>query len=162
MRNELQKFHETVDILVKAYMNDTLCHRMCTACAVGNIVAHHLGGLKQVEDKTNSISGIQPWYWEGDVRSDWYEAVESYRSGMYAGKNARIGYEQIEKTEYTIEEVDAIERAFESVSCPTTHYHLWGKDDAFMLRGLMAVVDVLAEIHNVDLEVKEAAKLMFV
>jgi hypothetical protein len=31
-----------------------------------------------------------------------------------------------------------------------------------MLNGLMKVVDVLADIHGVDLSVKESAKLQFV
>jgi hypothetical protein len=31
-----------------------------------------------------------------------------------------------------------------------------------MFNGLMAVVDVLADIHSVDLEKKEAAKALFV
>jgi len=30
-------FNDTVDILVKAYLNDTLEHGVCSACAVGNI-----------------------------------------------------------------------------------------------------------------------------
>jgi len=36
-------FENTVDILVKAYINDTLEHNNCYACAVGNIVAHNMG-----------------------------------------------------------------------------------------------------------------------
>ena len=43
MKTELERFHETVGILVKAYLNDTLEHTNCHACAVGNMIASKMG-----------------------------------------------------------------------------------------------------------------------
>jgi len=42
MKNE-KLYHETVDILANAYMNNTLVHGTCAACAVGNIIAARQG-----------------------------------------------------------------------------------------------------------------------
>jgi len=53
-----------------------------------------------------------------------------------------------------------IEFAFESA--PHTCDESDETNAEWMFNGLMAVVDVLAEIHNVNLEVKESAKAMFV
>lgn len=36
-------YQKTVDILVKAYFDDTLQHGNCYACAVGNIIAGNCG-----------------------------------------------------------------------------------------------------------------------
>jgi hypothetical protein len=36
-------FEQTVDVLVKAYLNDTLVHGNCCACVVGNLCAHAIG-----------------------------------------------------------------------------------------------------------------------
>ena len=60
---------------------------------------------------------------------------------------------QAEATGYTIYQLNAIERAFEGVDELAT-------DRMFL--GLMAVVDVLAEIHGIDLKQREEAKLLFV
>lgn len=38
IREDKKKFHETVGILVQAYLNDTLIHQSCQHCAVGNLI----------------------------------------------------------------------------------------------------------------------------
>jgi hypothetical protein len=35
----MRDFNHTVNVLVKAYLNDTLRHNNCYACAVGNMIA---------------------------------------------------------------------------------------------------------------------------
>jgi hypothetical protein len=57
---------------------------------------------------------------------------------------------EISTTGYTGQQLREIENVFMER----------GREDNFI--GLMAVVDVLADIHGIDLEVKESAKLQFV
>lgn len=133
--NNLEKFQDTVSILVKAYMNDTLYHQYCTACAVGNIV----------KAKTSDAYGM--W---GDVFHT-TKGVQFYWPENYLG-DAR---QEIDSTGYSVKELMRVEYAFETARR--------GKNSQeWMFNGLMAVVDTLAEIHGIDLTVKESAKLLFV
>lgn len=60
MKNE-KLFYETIDILVKAYLNGTLKNGDCMACAVGNIVAKkHYGHYGKIERKDHPNAG--EWY----------------------------------------------------------------------------------------------------
>jgi hypothetical protein len=56
-------FSNTIDILVKAYLNDTLQHESCSACAVGNLVSHSMAnhgpmGLMAVVEILADIHGV--------------------------------------------------------------------------------------------------------
>ena len=130
-------FEKTVDILVKAYLNDTLEHDNCHACAVGNLVA-----------------AAKNWTYEKDENGS-YGWRECYTANWFNfGHQIRVkNSTQAEATGYTIYQLNAIERAFEGVDELAT-------DRMFL--GLMAVVDVLAEIHGIDLKQREEAKLLFV
>lgn len=160
------EFNKTVDILVKAYLNDTLKHGNCFACAVGNIVANGLGKrVVNVLDK-----GFEDTVWEGCTRDTNYpgyvrDEITGWGAAFYTKQSSRrqvitkenlthpIVQNQIDASGYTWQELAAIEKAFESVA---------EFDNNKMFDGLMNVVDVLASIHNVDLTVKEQAKQLFV
>lgn len=120
-------FNQTVNVLVQAYLNDTLSQGECAKCAVANIIS------------------------EGNVRYDFYLHGESWFKAL--GLNTahpscwNPEHPDVLKTKYNASDLIKIERAFER------------GDDVF--GGLMAVVDVLADIHSVDLEQKESAKLLF-
>jgi hypothetical protein len=60
------------------------------------------------------------------------------------------------KTGYSVHEIHQIEYAFENAPYQGDDTEEW------MFNGLMAVVDVLAEIHGIDLTAKEEAKKLFV
>lgn len=148
-------FENTVDILVKAYLNNTLVKGNCFACAVGNIVGHNLG-VKFID--TGVPYEKQP-QWAGFGRKG-YPGITGWATAFHTncgkqiisgvvGKSASI---QIKSTGYSMGQLAKIEFAFET--------GFTGKDSMF--NGLMAVVSVLAEIHNVSLEAKESAKLLFV
>ena len=132
-------FEKTVDILVKAYLNDTLEHMNCRRCAVGNLMA--AAGVD-----FDVIGGGSHWlaYLGANFRD---HPVD------YTGYDLVLGLRQIEATGYSPEEIDRIEQAFER--------YAWGEGDK-MFNGLMALVDVLADIHGVDLQTKESAKALFV
>lgn len=131
-------FEKTVDVLVKAYLNDTLKHGWCNACAVGNLIADAMG------KHPKHIEGA--WYRKLIDGLDY--RIEGYHDPEEADR-------QIAILGYTHDEIIKIEHAFEGVD-----YKL--PRDERMFLGLMAVVDVLADIHGIDLEKKDAAKLLFV
>ncbi len=136
-------FEHSVDVLVKAFLNDTLQHCNCHACAVGNLIAD-----------ANELVYDREWCSiivakEKDGKSfpmDWYGSEDAI--GEERGKKEMLS------TGYQPHEIWKIERAFESA--------VEGTKDERMYDGLMRVVEALADIHKVDLSVKEEAKSMFV
>jgi hypothetical protein len=74
---------------------------------------------------------------------------------------------QCDVTGYNWQELAMIERAFEGCEIPVHDPKLGPlkfniNQDQWMLNGLFAVVDVLCEIHGMNTEEKEEAKLLFV
>ena len=152
-------FENSVNVLVKAYFNDTLQHGSCSACAVGNLIADSMGFTFEKMDR--DIDGFLMWdQYDHAVnlcRPNWQLVFQTSPRGnnrinetSYKG-DSKI---QIDSTGYTWRQLAIIEYKFERATGNT-------KDER-MFNGLMAVVDVLAEIHGVSLEVKESAKLQFV
>ncbi len=148
-------YDKTISILVKAYLNDTLQPNNCWACAVGNLVA---ANANKSYYKTLSIwnkDGFSYKWVDSDVSEVvWYKAVYTVKGSQcivednYTGEIKR----QIESTGYNLQEVAKIEFAFESGS---------GGRYENMINGLMAVVEVLGQIHEVSKELTEETKLMF-
>ena len=137
-------FEKTVDILVKAYLNDTLEHGNYCACAVGNLIADAVGA-KIVEGKNHSCSKYK-WIHHEYTGSEWY-----------VSKTSSDARKLIKSTGYTFDEIWEIEKAFEKERrCSDVT-----DTDQLMFNGLMSVVDVLAEIHGIDLKQREQAKLLF-
>lgn len=139
-------FENTVDILVKAYLNGTLTHGDCEACAVGNIVGgHREWKLLFYTDPSNGKRSINS---------------NCGLTGLELRKKRYEALKLVSASGYTVKQLSAIEYAFETA--PRKCKHQDGKNDEWMFNGLMAVVDVLAEIHNIDLTAKEEAKKLFV
>lgn len=167
MRNEVEKFNHSVSVLVTAFFNDTLMHGNCYACAVGNMVANGLGCrvVKRPDSFKNLVwDNNQPYpgsSWNDSIQNGWgalftTDRHDDKRKTQKIDKRFlgdRNVMRQIASTGYTWQELARIEFAFESVDKRR-------KDKMF--NGLMAVVDVLAEIHNIDLSTKENAKSLFV
>lgn len=143
-------FENTVDILVKAYLNDTLKHGNCAACAVGNIVAKSLEYKVQGHSWLKNNKSIIP-EWDLVFCTAFFK--QDVDETFYFGTAKK----QIDSTGYTWRELSRIEKAFESIRCKSED---WNSDE-HMLKGLFAVVDELAIIHGINLEQKEEAKLMF-
>lgn len=134
-------FDNTVNILVKAYFNDTLEHLNCSACAVGNIIADACN-FKYVRRKHLCVQ----WKWKDGQIPKWYDKDNS------TDKAVVIDCDQTKATGYSTKELQRIEHAFEGVA-------YYGPDAMF--NGLMAVIDVLADIHGIDLTQKEESKKLF-
>lgn len=145
----MRDFNHTVNVLVQAYLNDTLVQGHPCGCAIGNLIAACNG---------HKVINNQPIMWQdSSVGSgfDWYEVLfpgKIYRSPG----DITLGVLQIKSTGYSIPEIRLIEEAFESTreGCKTS-------TNESIFAGLMATVNVLAAIHNIDLTVREEAKLLF-
>lgn len=137
-------FQNSVSVLVRAYLNDTLKRGQCHACAVGNLIQAGLGRYF-TEEEESALRNHQDGWVKVFVTmcfSSNYQRPENYKG---------VAKEQIDATGYSWQDLAKIEYAFETA----------GRGEDAMFNGLMAVVDVLAEIHNVDLSTKESAVLQF-
>jgi hypothetical protein len=144
-------YQKTVDILVQAYFDGTLIKGNCTACAIGNIVAFNLGISIPKDQILNHLSIKQVTELTGQVSM-----------GNYSfSTNQAI----INATGYSFEQLSLIEEAFESNSkIHWLNYHQYTEKKILQdqFKGLMAVVDVLDEIHeNLDTEISIASKKKF-
>lgn len=149
-------FQQTVDVLVKAYLNDTLIQGSPCGCAVGNLIAHKLGKKVYVTNAKQFEAN-----WDGDDLSpyDWFGVLCPGRlAGVHGPINKKNGSFQLSIIGYSILEISWIEAAFENFDGDFSDYNT----DKSRFEGLMRVVDVLAEIHNIDLTAKEEAKALFV
>lgn len=146
MKNK-QLYQKTVDILVDAYFKNTLEHTNCYACAVGNIIAanNNIGFMPATPEEKDHERNI----WSGAGTLSWDRDYD-FNSNLVSKLN-RIKYEDhpidglmlkhLKSTGYTVNELHKIERAFEEADR--------GKSgDEWMFNGLMAVIDILDEIHE--------------
>lgn len=135
MKNK-ELYNKTVDILVQAYFNDTLRHGDCKACAVGNLIQANGGFNNFFTTWTEVFITV---YGEQAVNPT-----------EYYGEAKR----EIDSTGYAWPDLAKIEKAFESAN---------GINDEKMFNGLMAVIEVLDQIHeNTDQEVTKVSKQKFV
>ncbi len=157
-------FEHSVDVLVKAYLNGTLKHGNCHACAVGNLVSEACGyTYKQNPMHGFGMERYQDIIWSHKNRyylTDNTQEQKSWHSVVKDGSDIEHplcdeAANQIEKTGYSVDQLYRIEIAFETAN------RIDGPDE-WMFNGLMAVVDCLADIHGINLEAKEEAKKLFV
>lgn len=157
------EFDNTVSILVKAWLDGTLLKGHCCACAVGNICATSLGvkvvGIVRPDETLPLWQQERQASWAGydEDSAEWRmvfmttpDGLQSIDADNYHGQARR----EIEATGYSWQELARIEFAFETAE--------YGYDEAAEFAGLMAVVDVLADIHGIDLATAEVAKGLFV
>lgn len=136
-------FNDTVQILVNAYLNNTLEPGNCHACAVGNIIAAKLNvkydqHLKWID---------RPVAWSGVFVTLSSKIAQVKRPWACTGE----AQAQINTTGYSWQELARLEYAFERAPGGKT------KEER-MFNGLMAVVEVLSQIHEMDEQTKTAAK----
>lgn len=153
---DLKKFNHTVNVLLKAYLNDTLEHGSCHACAVGNLVAEALH-TEVCQVRGVWINGQMPYWNVVFITSDWNVVFITSDKKQYVNPENYVGTSktQIDATGYTWQQLAKIEFAFETANPGRSN-------DEWMFNGLMAVVDVLAEIHEIDLETVKETKELFV
>lgn len=147
MKNE-SLYRKTVDILYDAYFNDTLQHNNCFACAVGNLVATNMGFKFIKAPRGHFYKGFIPNAIVWDIELDaMVEDTATYYCNydiLYSKAMPKRIINQIESTGYTIYQLSDIECAFESANRYTK------SNDKDMFKGLVAVLEVLKEIHEVE------------
>lgn len=145
-----QTFNKSVDILVTAFFDGELLKGSCTKCAVGNL----LGG---------AIEWISHFYTQHSTKKQVFNRIPVITNGESHTVHARElviarpdlacqvrdMFEKadrlIEASDYSKEELMAIEHAFETAEEVDGVNSI---DSQF--NGLMAVMDVLFDIHQVD------------
>jgi hypothetical protein len=155
-------YQKTVDILVNAYLNDTLIRGDCSTCAVGNIVAANMG--YKIINEDNDLIGRKGISWK-DKNGNFIPYAGTYGWGRVHCFNRNYGQKfdlseykgeakkQIDSTGYSSSQTAAIERAFEQ--------NFKGEDKMF--NALCAVIDTLDVIHkNTDKEFTREVKNKFV
>lgn len=149
--NRPELYNKTVDILVQAYMNDTLQHGNCHACAVGNLVAANMGLNYRKNDLGHSM-------WLSTQEPMWQDVHCMGFNGQYLNFCNYVGgaKEQIDATGYSPIETAGIELAFESTR------ENGNTDDERMFNSLLAVIDYLDKIHeNEDATITNQSKQKF-
>lgn len=148
--NRPELYNKTVDILVQAYMNDTLQHANCHACAVGNLIAANMGiGYSKSKYETTM------WNREFPV---WIDVHCMKADGQHLNFCNYTGEakEQIDATGYSPYETAGIELAFES------NRDNGSTADERMFNSLLAVIEYLDKIHeNKDATITEQSKKKF-
>jgi hypothetical protein len=143
-------FEKSVAILIKAYLNDTLRNGSCHSCAVGNLVADGL----DISVIRLSITGALEWsagipQWGHVV---WQLGISPSRSNLV---KASV---QVAATGYSVKNLADIEHAFEKAYQNPPAGAI--RED-LIYTGLLAVVQVLAEIHQVEPTSELAANAEF-
>lgn len=163
-------YQKTVDILLDAYNKRHLFHGVCSACAVGNIINANTPPAERISDllltpytsydgETCTLNIPTPYIlpkWQNIFRTirSFDDDVESehivrnptsirIKHPELFERNYKPAIEQCERTGYSIDELIRIEHAFET--CPTGN-----SEQEFQFNGLVAVLDVLRDIHEVD------------
>jgi len=142
----MKRFDKAIKGLVKGYMNDTLVAGICTACAVGNIIA---------ECNKYTID-LLFYFWkdkeDNDIITMWDDvfltAIDD-RQRIYEDNYKREAKRQIDSTGYTWEELAQVEFTFE-------------KTQGDMFTKLMAVVEVLCNIEGFNDEIIKETKELFI
>lgn len=149
-----ERISKAIDIFLDAVNNNTLAKGNCVACAVGNLVAHGLDGKITLNSNRS--------YFECSANnSSWAEAFftvnrdQTVVTEYLDHSNVIIN---IEATDFTIEELMAIEYAFETNT--RIHFSSYGNFDPEdirkdQIRGLEAVVNVMMTFDDVEADVKE-------
>ncbi len=145
-----QRFEKAYNALYNAFMNDTLASGICTACAVGNIVADAMGS----KVRRSSILSFHC-----DVDNDWWkhlfvttpsgQAIFRLKdNGMVKKYRKRI----FDLTGYKWNELAQVEKAFENnTKIKRNDYDEYTEQEIMedQFNGLMAVMDVLIKLDEV-------------
>lgn len=148
--NRPQLYHQSLDRLVDAFYKGTLQHGNACACAVGNLL--------QIPQRLAKQKGVS----ELEILKGRFGGTGTLNDGLPGRHWSSLLYLEEEDefcgTGYLNKEALSIEFAFEE--------SWWGKhtdtDDNDGFLGLMAVVDVLGEIHGVDQDKTVTDKSKFV
>lgn len=163
MKNK-ELFNRTVDILVKAYQNDVLHYAYPCGCAVGSICAAAKGYKTKWVTEENDRLTIRWIDSEGQEHlANWTDIFINGEPSVFTS-NLEKAMNEINSTGYTWQELMAIEKSFGigwGINYSTGMCEDILEEDK-QLKGLLAVYDVLCEIHEVNKEEVTKGELVFV
>jgi len=147
-----KRISKAIDIFLDAINNGVLMKGSCTACAVGNLVAH--GYNYEIP-----YHGVHDF---DTPNAAWAKLFCTSEDGDQAIRlrhlNDRDVQENIEATDFTWEELAKIEKAFETnTDICFTDYHKHTKEEIRkdQIRGLEAVVQVMLDFDDCEEQVQE-------
>jgi len=151
--NRPELFVKSVDILVDAFNKGKLANMSVCNCAVGNLIAYRTGTY-EMRDTTwhELISEIRDRrLTKKQIETNVKDVTDKVFKGEHSS-SIKYMVGDIRKTEYSINEVEKIERAFEKVVDGE-----YVPQDAFgnkvdVKTGLMRAIKVLGKIHEVPAE----------
>ena len=146
-----QRISKAIDIFLDSVNNGTLAKGNCVACAVGNLVAHGLGG--EITHDSGFKCSVDNTSWSEAFSTSDFEQTVLEDKFVYE----RV-VRNIEATDFTIDELMAIEYAFETKTKihANSYYHYSPKAiRADQIRGLEAVINVMMKFDDVKADVKE-------
>lgn len=152
-----EHFNRSVSVLVKAFFEGTLEGGSCAACACGNLIAA-ANSLTIIPASEASRLGKGKYMWaEMALLVERQQTMGRDPHSIWDGRTVFPNPSgMIAATGYSREHLRDIEEAFMA----------WGSgftmEFGSNLDGLLRVVDVLANIHGIDLATAEASKLLFV
>jgi len=166
-----QRVQKAIDVFLDSLNNNTLISGTCAACAVGNLVADAFG-VKLItevnEDNTITVSECDSYPEElnGASVTVWGRFFltnsDDYQSKNFDGVGINTTYIKAmdiicKKTGFTVEELAAIEYAFETNCKSESAMSCWtnAEKQVEYIKGLTAVVKVMMEFDNVKEEVEE-------
>lgn len=136
-----ERIQEAIDVFLDAINNGTLAKGDCSACAVGNLLAH---GIKKAGVNINSTL--------------WKYAFCTYDNGKQVINKENYDMKIFKYSKFTPAELAKIEYAFEiNTSIPEWNYVLETpaeiKQD--QIRGLHAVIEVMKGMDDVTFNTKD-------
>lgn len=136
-----QRVENAINVFLNAIKEGTLAKGSCSACAVGNLVAHGVGG-KLTVDKYGSI-------WCDRINSTWSRLFVT----VFGKQDIRLSRLddveimcEIDSTEFTWKELASIEKAFEcNTKIEANDYgeHTYSEILDDQIKGLEAVIKVM-------------------
>lgn len=152
-----ERITKAIDIFLDAVNNGTLTKGTCIACAVGNLVAHGMGG----EIKFNPNRDYDNMFESNVENAEWKYAFCT-RDGVQ-GRNKRVEESEsvvknVSATDFNIDELAEIEFVFETnTKIDIFKYKIATAEEirADQIKGLEAVINVMMTFDDVKADVKE-------
>lgn len=175
MNNKTERFNNAITALIKGYQTNSLVKSNACACAVGNMIAYNKGYqiLKELDDTDGTIldfswsdKKIYPEF-ENEILPSWSKVFCTNNGEQTSNVilYRKIAKDEIDSTGYSLIELMKLEFAFEQhtkISISNLENYTIEEFDKDQFNGLMAVVDVLCEIEEIDEFNKNQIKSLFV
>ncbi len=143
-----ERIQKAIDIFLDAINNGTLAKGTCAACAVGNLVGYEMDIKPEIVP--TFLNGKTP-----RPNTHWMSVIRSCGEPTFSREE---GKRQCDLTDFSIEELNLIEQAFENnTTIMYFNYDRYTKEEirADQIKGLEAVIKVMLEFDGQKDDVKK-------